>query len=132
MRFRNIVVLMALAAIVYFGAHYLVGNEGGQYTTVGSISSNMGSQMKSSYQHFEGTKYRSLFLVQGDTFHLEASVKTEEGSLTLSVLDPQGVALYSISDPEEPLVLDLEILVTGEYRLQLEGDHKGGYVLDWQ
>jgi|GEM_PF-3260949 len=132
MRFRNIVILMALAAIVYFGAHYLVGNEGGQYTTVGSISSNMGSQMKSSYQHFEGTKYRSLFLVQGDTFYLEASVKTEEGSLTLSVLDPDGVVLYSISDPEEPVVLELEILVTGEYRLQLEGDHKGGYVLDWQ
>lgn len=131
MRFRNIVILMALAAIVYFGAHYLVGNEGGQYTTIGSISSNMGSQMKSSYQHFEGTKYRSIFLVQGATFHLEAEIKTEEGSLTLSVLDPEGIVLYSISNPQEQVVLDLEIPVTGEYRLQLSGDHKGGYVLDW-
>ncbi len=132
MRFRNIVILMALAAIVYFGAHYLVGNEGGQYTTIGSISSNMGSQMKSSYQHFEGTKYRSIFLVQGANFHLEAEIKTEEGSLTLSVLDPEGIVLYSISDPQEPIVLDLEIPVTGEYRLELAGDHKGGYVLDWE
>lgn len=132
MRFRTVLILMAFAAVVYFGAHYFLGNEGGSYKTVGSISSNMGSQMKSSYQHFEGTKYRTLLLVQGDTFHLEGEIQTEEGNLMLSILDPEGTVLYSASTPEEPFVVDFEVVVTGEYRLQLEGEHKGNYVLDWE
>lgn len=131
MRFKTLVILAILVAVGYFGMHYLIGNEGGEYTVVGSISSNMGSQMKQSYESFEGTKYRTIAIVKGAEFHLKAQIETETGSLTLSFIDPNGEVLYSVSNPEEVLEVKIPIFISGEYRLQVEGEHKGSYNLNW-
>lgn len=132
MSLKRIVFLLVFAAVAYFGAHYFLGNEGGDYKTVGSVSSNFGSQMKSSYRSFEGTKYRTIALLEGNIFHLEAEVKTTKGDLALSLIDPTGNVLFSVSNPEDPIVENIEIKVTGEYRLQVEGEHEGSYELDWE
>ena len=131
MSFKTLVIIAIIVAVGYFGMHYLIGNEGGEYTIENSISSNMGSQMKQSYESFEGTKYRTIAILQGTVFHLKASIKTESGTLNLSMIDPHGLVLYSESNPEEAIDVDIPISVTGEYRLQVEGKHKGSYALDW-
>ena len=131
MRFKTFVIIAIFVAIGYFGMHYLIGNEGGEYTVEHSISSNLGSQMKQSYESFEGTKYRTIAILEGTVFHLKASIKTESGTLNLSMIDPNGLVLYSESNPEEVIDVDIPISITGEYRLQVEGKHTGGYVLDW-
>jgi hypothetical protein len=131
MRFKTLVILIIVVAAGYFGMHYLIGNEGGEYTVVGSISSNMGSQMKQSYESFEGTKYRTIAIVKGTEFHLKAKIKTESGSLTLSFIDPNGEVLYSESNPEGLVEVNIPIAISGEYRLQVEGEHQGSYSLDW-
>ncbi|BES64909.1 hypothetical protein SANA_13480 [Gottschalkiaceae bacterium SANA] len=131
MRFKTMMILILVVAAGYFGMHYLIGNEGGEYTVVGSISSNMGSQMKQSYDSFEGTKYRTIAIVKGTEFHLKALIKTESGSLTLSFIDPNGEVLYSESNPEGFVEVNIPIVTSGEYRLQVEGEHQGSYSLDW-
>jgi hypothetical protein len=98
---------------------------------VGSVSSNVGSQMKQSYESFEGTKYRTIAIVKGTEFHLKAQIETETGSLTLSFIDPNGEVVYSVSNPEEVLEVKIPIVISGEYRLQVEGEHKGSYNLNW-
>ncbi len=131
MRLKSIFFLALIVAVGYFGMHYLIGNEGGDYTVVNPISSNMGSQMKQSYESFEGTKYRTIAILAGKVFHLEAKIKTTSGDLNLSFIDPNGKILYSVSTPEEPIEIDILIPLNGEYRLQVEGEHQGSYVLNW-
>lgn len=132
MRFKSILILALVVAAGVFGMRYFIGNEGGTYTTTKSISSNFGSQMKQSYESFEGTKYRTIALLEGRVFHLEAEIKTTSGDLNLSLIDPNGKALFSVSNPEEFVEIDIPILLTGEYRLQVEGEHQGSYELDWE
>jgi hypothetical protein len=132
MRIKRLAYLLVFGALLYFGARYFIGNEGGDYTTTGSISSNLGSQMKSSYQRFEGSKFRTIGLVQGSVLHLEAEIETDDGSLELSFIDPEGQVIYSVTNPDEMVVKDFEIGTTGEYRIQVAGDHKGSFELDWE
>jgi hypothetical protein len=131
MRFKSLLILALIVTAGVFGMRYFVGNEGGTYVVEKSISSNFGSQMKQSYESFEGTKYRTIALLKGKVFHLEAEIKTTSGDLNLSFIDPNGKRLYSVSNPEEPIEIDIPIPISGEYRLQVEGEHQGSYELDW-
>ncbi|WP_315080591.1 hypothetical protein [uncultured Clostridium sp.] len=123
----KIIILMNILLITLF----LVGCSGGSYKIKSSIENNTNNSMVMSYSNFEGYKFTTLKLKNGDKLNLNIKVTTEEGNLKIALIDENDDELFKVGNPKDEIVKTIEINKDGTYKLKVEGNHKGSYKIDW-
>lgn len=93
--------------------------------------SNFGDQIKASYHHFHGTETKNITLEEGEILYLEYSSKVQEGSLTITLLDPDGKEVAQL-ETNTTGTMQVEAASTGSYRLVIKGNKtKGSFDVTW-
>ncbi|MDS0527623.1 hypothetical protein NNC19_18190 [Clostridium sp. SHJSY1] len=110
---------------------YFTGCSGGSYVTKLSWENSRKSYMKMLYSSFSGNKYTELKLQSGDILELNIDVKTESGSLEVSVTDEDNNKIYSTENPEKTIEEKINISKDGKYKIKVEGEHKGSFKVSW-
>lgn len=131
MRFRRAlwlsVALLMLAGLV-------IGCEGGRTVKIGFRGSDTRRQKTARYVRFSGVERKSLRLEEGQTVRFEYDVEVDEGTLTLSLIDPDGETAWERTF-EEAGADEVEISASqsGRYRLRIRGEAtRGSYDVSWR
>lgn len=126
--FKNkIIIPMLIVLISLFSA----GCSAGSYKTKMSVENNTPKRMQMSYSSFEGYKYTSIKLKKGDELTLNVNVTTEKGNLKISVLDEDDTELFKTENPKEEITKTIKIDKDADYKIKVEGKHKGKYKITW-
>lgn len=120
-----------LAAIPIITIVFLTGCTVGSYTVIIANEKNTPNSMVMSYSSFDGFKYRSLNLREGDNRDLSIDVSTKEGSLEVSLIDEKDNKVFKTENPREEIHRTINIDENGKYRIKVEGNHKGSYRISW-
>lgn len=108
----------------------LVGCSGGSYKIIkGSIDHTQDS-IEGSYSQFNGRYFNSLKLEEGTTMRINFEEHTEEGSITMQLLDMDDNVLLTLEEASENK--DIKIEKTGKYQVRVSGsNHKGDFKVSW-
>ena len=95
-------------------------------------SSNSGKDhIEAKYKKFTGTEKKGIRLKEGDTLVIDYQSEVTEGTLTLTLTDPEGNEVLSLTaDTEGTESLGAE--ESGKYTLNIRGDKTGGsFTINW-
>jgi len=107
----------------------LTGCTRGNYTIIMGSVSFSDQKAVGSYSSFNGYKERIITLEEGEKLSVSAEVKTESGSLEISLLDNDKNVLLSFTGSGEKT---FTIPETGSYRIRAAGNkHAGSFILNW-
>ena len=123
---KNKIIISILLIILF-----LVGCSGGSYKTKCSVEDNTKNSMVMSYLNFEGYKFTTIKLKNGDKLNFNIKVTTEEGNLKVMLINEKNEELFSVENPKEDIIKTIEISKDGNYKLKVEGNHKGSYEIFW-
>ncbi len=110
----------------------LSGCTSGSYKTFMAIEKNTKSSMEMSYSTFDGYKYKTVNLQEGDELDLSVEINTKEGNLEISIVDESDHEVFKIDNHEEETNKIIQVEETGKYKIKVEGEHKGSYKINWQ
>lgn len=126
-KFKSKIIILINSLMILF----LVGCSGGSYKSTNSIENNTNNSMEMSYSSFEGHKFNSFKLKEGDELNLNIEVITKEGTLKISLVDKNDNELFKIENPKESVKKVIKIEKDSTYKLKVEGKHKGSYKITW-
>lgn len=126
-KFKSKVMILINTLMILF----LVGCSGGSYKSINSIESNTNNSMEMSYSSFDGHKFNSIKLRQGDELNLNIEVITKEGTLKITLVDKNDNELFKVENPKEPINKTIKIEKDSTYKIKVEGKHKGSYKISW-
>ncbi|MEG1256750.1 hypothetical protein [Clostridium sp.] len=106
-------------------------NNDGNYTATRSKSHNSKTSMEMSYDNFNGYKYKILKLKKGDKLTLNIKLNNDSGDLTVSLIDKSDKELYKTGSLENSVSQTILIPKSGKYKIQVQGDHSGGFKISW-
>lgn len=106
-------------------------NNDGNYKTKKSKDYSSKSSMEMTYKNFKGYKYKSLKLNRDDELALHIELNNEGGDLAISLIDEDDQTLYQTKNIDNSLVQTIVIPHDGKYKIQVEGDHSGGFKIRW-
>jgi len=95
-------------------------------------SENSGKDhIRATYMRFSGTEKKVIKLDEGDTLLIDYQSEVNEGKLTLTLTDPEGNEVASLSaDTEGTRTIDAP--ESGKYALWIMGDKTGGsFEIEW-
>lgn len=128
---RTRIGLVALALIVL--STVLVGC-GGSSLKIGWLALGGRQRKRAQYVTFDGTESKSFRVEAGQTVELACDVSVEKGSLSVTLLSPDGKSLW-----QESFLEDREAFVTvtatetGLHILRIEGQETGGsFDISWR
>jgi hypothetical protein len=126
LKFKSII---ALPMIILITTLFLGGCSG--YTSMMSREIQIGNSWEMSYASFSGTKSIPIRLEKGKPIYLTIDMTTKEGKLEVSFLDNKDKVLYKVDTPKEQVNKLIEIHKDGTYQIQVKGEHKGGFKINW-
>ncbi|MBM7872156.1 major membrane immunogen (membrane-anchored lipoprotein) [Clostridium pascui] len=126
-KFKSKIMILINALIILF----LVGCSGGSYKSTNSIENNTKNSMEMSYSSFDGHKFNSIKLKEGDELNLNIEIVTKEGTLKITLVDKNDNELFKIENPNELISKKIKIEKDSTYKLKVEGKHKGSYKITW-
>lgn len=106
-------------------------NNDGNYKTKKAKDYSSKSSMEMTYKSFKGYKYKSLKLNRDDELALNIELNNEGGDLAISLIDEDDHTLYKTKNIDNSLVQTIVIPHDGKYKIQVEGDHSGGFKIRW-
>lgn len=106
-------------------------NNDGNYKTKKAKDYSSKSSMEMTYKNFKGYKYKSLKLNRDDELALHIELNNEGGDLAISLIDEDDQTLYQTKNIDNSLVQTIVIPHDGKYKIQVEGDHSGGFKIRW-
>lgn len=95
-------------------------------------SGNSGKDhIEARYKRFTGTEKKAIRMKEGDTLFIDYQSEVAEGTLTLTLTDPEGNEVLSLTaDAEGTESLGAE--ESGNYTLNIRGDKTGGsFTINW-
>jgi hypothetical protein len=95
-------------------------------------SSNSGrDHIQARYQRFTGTEKKGIRLEEGDTLVIDYQSEVSEGTLNLTITDPEGNKIVSLTADAEGSE-SLGAKESGKYTLNIRGDKTGGFFeINW-
>lgn len=126
-KLKNKMIVLISELIILF----LVGCSGGSYKSTNSIENNTKNSMEMSYSSFDGHKFNSIKLKEGDQLNLNIEIVTKEGDLKITLVDKNDNELFKIENPKELIRKTIKIEKDSTYKLKVEGKHKGSYKITW-
>ena len=96
------------------------------------VSNSDKDHIQATYKRFTGTEIKTIRLNEGDTLVIDYQSEVTEGTLTLSLTDPDGNEVASLgTDTEGTERLGIE--EGGGYTLLILGDKTGGsFEINWR
>jgi len=70
-------------------------------------------------------------LKKGDKLVLNVSVTTIGGNLKVSLENQNNKELFTIKNPKKRISKTINVNENGDYKIQVEGKHQGGYNINW-
>ena len=128
---RGRMVLMAVGSVVI--AALLIGCGGPSSLRIGWIGQDGLRSKSARYQLFSGVKRGSFDAKAGEMIVLEYAVEVQEGTLALSLNDPDGEALWSATFEERRTdEVRVEATQDGRYGVVIEGEStRGSFEVAW-
>lgn len=95
-------------------------------------SGNSGKDhIEAKYKKFTGTEKKRIRLEEGDTLVIDYQSEVDEGTLTLTVTDPEGNEVASLTADTEGTE-NVDAPQSGKYTIWIMGDKTGGsFEIDW-
>lgn len=128
---KNLKTKITILMIVLLVTLSLFGCSGGSYKAKCSNEDNTNNSMKMSYSDFQGYKFTSIKLKNGDELNLNINVTTEKGNLKITLIDENDNELFKVENPKEKVIKTIKINKDATYRIKVEGKHKGSYKITW-
>lgn len=102
-------------------------------TQTGWVATNIGENFQASYQRFDGREVETFQLDSGETFSLTFDIVVDEGSLTLTMIDPEDNQVWEETFSEDAQnSFEFTPETDGRYRLHIIGDEtQGSFDLNW-
>lgn len=126
LKYRFLILLIALLMTLS-----LAGCSGGSYKTKICTEQNTNNSMQATYSDFEGYKFTSIKLKNGDELNLNVNVTTKEGNLKIILIDENGNELFKTENPKEQVAQTIKINKDGTYKIKVQGKHQGSYNIAW-
>jgi hypothetical protein len=125
------VCILSFILILSLAMFFSNSNGRGSFTSTKSIEYNTKNKMIMYYFSFAGYKYTPISLKKGDKLVLDVSVTTKEGNLKISLENENNKELFSTENPKKHITKTVNINENGNYKIQVEGKHQGGYNVKW-
>jgi hypothetical protein len=123
--------LALLLGLLVLGSAALFVIDAMNFQRVGFAGVNIPGHMAASYQYLDDTVDSHITVEEGSTIVLEYELRSEEGSLLLDILDPQGEQLMRLEGNEAGRA-EIEAPFDGTYRLVVHGEEtRGEYDVRW-
>lgn len=96
-----------------------------------SVSNNSEKSMTASFAYMNGTKSKTVNMIEGQVMTLKADLQAESGEIYLEVLDPTGKQLQLLSAAVNDTIT-VGAMQSGDYVIKLRLNKcKGHYDLSW-
>ncbi len=126
-----VLVLAGLAVALVSLPMVFNGNISSSTTEFLSVTNNSDRHMTGSFVYMDGTKSKTVNMVQGQVMTLKLDLLAESGDITLEILDPSGKQLQMLAGTYGDTIT-VGALMSGDYVIKLKMDKcKGHYDLSW-
>ena len=95
-------------------------------------SGNSGKDhIEARYKKFTGTEKKAIRLEEGDILSIDYQSEVDEGTLSLTVTDPDGDEVVSLT-ADTAGTQNVDVPKSGKYMLRIKGDKTGGsFKIKW-
>jgi len=90
-----------------------------------------GDHIRATYMRFTGTEKKVIRLDEGDTLAIDYQSEVNEGTLTLTITDPEGNEVASLTADTEGMQ-NIDAPESGKYTLWIMGEKtNGNFRINW-
>jgi len=126
--------LVLVAVLVLTMGSMLVGCGARSSLRIGWLEAGGPGHKEARYRLFSGLERASFRAQAGETIGLDYDVDVEKGTLAMTLIDPDGDALWARTfeeDVEDSVRIDVP--QDGRFRLRIEGESTGGgFKIAWR